>query len=270
MSSTHAGVVAIVYDFDGTLSEGNMQEYEFIPQLGMSVAEFWDSADSIAATNDADSVLSYMERMVSLARERGVHLSRECLREMGRGVKLFPGVDTWFDRINDYAATIGVEVRHYVNSSGLQEMIEGTPIAKHFHKIYASSFLYDSTGAAYWPAVAINYTNKTQFIFKINKGIESISDSKLVNEYVPHEDRPIPFSHIIFIGDGMTDVPSMRLVHSMGGYAVALYDPRHEARHNEMKKLIGDGRVNYLCEANYEQNSHLDQTIKSLLDTYKL
>ncbi len=258
----HQKVVAIVYDFDGTLSEGNIQEYDFIPYLSMEVGEFWDEANRIAVTHDADSVLSYMERMVMLARERGVAITRDKLREMGRNVKLFEGVEGWFERINRYGAEHGVEVRHYVNSSGIKEMIEGTPIAHHFYRIYASSFMYDKEGVAYWPSVAINYTNKTQFIFKINKGIESVRDSILVNEYVPHSERPIPFEQIIFIGDGLTDIPSMRLVHSMGGNAIALYKDNYEM----MCKLLDQGRINYLCEARYNEGSELDKALCEVLD----
>ncbi|MFR9650752.1 MAG: HAD family hydrolase [Rikenellaceae bacterium] len=260
-------VVAIVYDFDGTLSKGNMQEYDFIPRLGMETGEFWCEADRIASQHDADSVLSYMERMVTLARERGVKITRETLREMGRGVKLFSGVEGWFKRINEYGASHGLEIRHYVNSSGIREMIEGTPIAKEFYKIYASAFMFDESGEAYWVAVAINYTNKTQFIFKINKGIESVQDSTRVNEYVPHSDRPIPFDRIIFIGDGLTDIPSMRLVHSMGGHAIALYDGESKGKREMMSQLLDQGRVNYLCKADYNRGSELDVVMHQIIDT---
>lgn len=259
-------MVAIVYDFDGTLSKGNMQEYEFIPRLGMETGEFWCEADRVATQHDADSVLSYMERMVTLARERSVKLTRESLREMGRNVKLFSGVKEWFSRINEYGASKNIEIRHYVNSSGIREMIEGTPIAHEFHKIYASSFMFDKNGEAYWISVAINYTNKTQFIFKINKGIESVQDSTRVNEFVPHADRPIPFDRIIFIGDGLTDIPSMRLVHSMGGHAIALYDGDSPRKREEMSQLLDQGRVNYLCEADYTEGSLLDKVMQQIID----
>ncbi len=261
-----AVVVAIVYDFDGTLSEGNIQEYDFIPRLGIETGEFWRMANEVATTYEADSVLSYMERMITLARQKGVSLTRESLREMGRGVKLFSGVEGWFKRVNEYGASRGVEVRHYVNSSGIKEMIEGTPIAGEFYRIYASSFIYDHNGEAYWPGVAINYTNKTQFIFKINKGIESVSDSTQVNEYVPHADRPIPFEQIIFIGDGLTDIPSMRLAHSMGGHAIAVYNPKDPRKRTEMSKLLEQERVNYLCEARYDEGSAIDQVICEILN----
>ncbi len=258
--------VAIVYDFDGTLAAGNMQEYNFIPQMGKRIAKFWDEANTLAIKNDADSVLSYMERMISSAHEANIPLTAPYLRDMGRGIRLFEGLDEWFERTNAYALTQGVKLQHYVNSSGIREMIEGSPIADKFHKIYASSFLYNDKGEAYWPAVAINYTNKTQFIFKINKGIETVYDSTLVNEFVLREERPIPFPHIIFIGDGLTDIPSMRLVHSLGGHAIAVYDPDRSDKREDMMKLIRERRVDYVCEANYTPTSQMNTLIESIID----
>ncbi len=258
--------IAIVYDFDGTLSKGNMQEYEFIPSIGKSIKEFWDEADSLAKDQDADSVLSYMERMLTLSRRAGLPITVERLRSMGGGVRLFDGLEEWFERINEYGLTRGVRVQHYVNSSGIKEMIEGTSIAGKFHKIYASTFLYDENGEAYWPAVAINYTNKTQFLFKINKGIETVHDTTQVNAFSPREGRPIPFSRIIFVGDGETDIPSMRLVHIMGGHSIAVYDPTRSDKREAMLQLIRERRVNYVCEANYTPNSEMNCLITSIID----
>ncbi len=258
--------VAIVYDFDGTLAAGNMQECHFIPSVGKTKGEFWDEADTLAEQNDADSVLSYMERMICSARDAGIPITAERLRESGRHVRLFEGVEGWFEMVNEYALTKGVKLQHYVNSSGIREMIEGTSIADRFHKIYASAFLYDKNGEAYFPAVAINYTNKTQFIFKINKGIETVHDSTRVNEFVPREQRPIPFPHIIFVGDGLTDIPSMSLVHSLGGHAIAVYDPSREDKREEMMQLIRERRVNYVCEANYSAESRMMMLVTSIVD----
>ena len=176
--------VALIYDFDGTLAPGNMQEYDFIPAVGKSNKEFWSEANSLAEEQDADGVLTYMWRMIQEARSKGLSLRREAFRESGRKVQLYHGVKEWFGRINDYGTAHGVKVVHYINSSGLKEIIEGTPIAAEFRKIYACSFLYDVDGVAYWPAVAVNYTNKTQFNFKINKGVESVYDAQLVNRFV--------------------------------------------------------------------------------------
>ena len=189
-----------------------MQEYDFIPAVGKSNKEFWTEANTLAEEQDADMVLTYMARMLQEAKSKGLSLRREAFQDSGRRVTLYKGVKEWFARINAYGAAHGIRILHYINSSGMKEIIEGTQIAHEFRKIYACSFLYDVDGIAYWPAVAVNYTNKTQFIFKINKGVESVFDSKMVNRYIPENERPVPFKHMIYVGDGTTDIPCMRLV----------------------------------------------------------
>ncbi len=259
-------VVAIVYDFDGTLSAGNMQEFSFIPELGVTAEEFWGASDELARAQDGDSVLAYMSQMMEMAKARGIKLTRENFRRWGSDIKLFDGVEQWFSRINEYGRERGIKIQHYVNSSGLREMIEGTSIAGEFHKIYACSYLYNAAGEAYWPGVAINYTNKTQFIFKINKGIESVHDNTKVNEYVEESERPIPFRHIVFVGDGLTDIPCMRLVKNGGGYAIAVYDPANVDVPERMRPLVSHNRVNHLCKADYREGSSMDMLIGRILD----
>ena len=262
--------IALIYDFDGTLAPGNMQEYDFIPAVGKSNKEFWTEANSLAEQQDADMVLTYMARMIQAARSKGLSLRREAFRESGRKVELFPGVCEWFGRINRYGAERGIRILHYINSSGLKEIIEGTGIAHEFRKIYACSFLYDVDGIAYWPAVAVNYTNKTQFIFKINKGVESVSDSKQVNRYIPEKDRPVPFSRMIYVGDGTTDIPCMRLVKNYGGHSIAVYNPEQRSALREMASLIQDNRVNHVCPADYSEGSDMDTIVKMIIDKIDL
>ncbi|MDE6865265.1 MAG: haloacid dehalogenase-like hydrolase, partial [Alistipes sp.] len=243
-----------------------MQEYDFIPAVGKSNKEFWTEANSLAEEQDADMVLTYMARMIQAAKSKGLSLRREAFQESGRHVTLFPGVRDWFSRINRYAAERGVRILHYINSSGLKEIIEGTDIAHEFRKIYACSFLYDVDGIAYWPAVAVNYTNKTQFIFKINKGVESVFDSKQVNRYIPEEERPVPFRHMIYVGDGTTDIPCMRLVKNYGGHSIAVYNPEQKGVHKDMAALIQDNRVNHVCPADYSEGSDMDSIVKMIID----
>ena len=252
---------ALIYDFDGTLAPGNMQEYDFIPAVGQSNREFWNDANSLAEEQDADMTLTYMAKMLEAARSRKLSLRREAFQESGRNIRLFPGVKEWFGRINAYAAARGVRVLHYINSSGLKEMIEGTPIASEFRKIYACSFLYDVDGIAYWPGVAVNYTNKTQFIFKINKGVESVSDCKLVNQYIEERERPVPFSRMIYVGDGTTDIPCMRLVKNFGGHPASAKVGR-----KDLASLIRDNRVNHVCAADYTEGSEIDRLVKLIID----
>ncbi len=190
--------VALIYDFDGTLSPGNMQEFGFIQAIGKDNDEFWRKNKELSQENDANGILCYMYLMMQAAKINGISLKRESFKKFGADVELFEGVTEWFSLINKYGTEIGLDIKHYINSSGLKEMIEGTPIAKEFENIYACSFLYDVDGVAYWPAVAVDYTAKTQFLFKINKGIKEVSDNQKINEYVPEEERPIPFENMIY------------------------------------------------------------------------
>ena len=258
--------IALIYDFDGTLAPGNMQEYDFIPAVGKSNREFWYEANSLAEQQDADMVLTYMAKMIQEAKSKNLSLRREAFQESGRRVSLYPGVREWFGRINCYAAERGIEILHYINSSGLKEIIEGTEIAGEFRKIYACSFLYDVDGIAYWPAVAVNYTNKTQFIFKINKGVESVFDSKQVNRYIPEAERPVPFRQMIYVGDGTTDIPCMRLVKNFGGHSIAVYNPDQKGARKELNTLIHDNRVNHVCPADYTEGSEIDTVVKAIID----
>lgn len=258
--------VALIYDFDGTLSPGNMQEFDFIPAVGKSNKEFWSEANSLAEEQDADGILTYMAMMIQAARSKGMSLKRDMFQASGAKVTLFKGVKQWFSRINEYGAQKGIEVLHYINSSGLTEMIEGTEIAHEFRKIYACSFLYNEQGEAYWPASAVNYTNKTQFIFKINKGVESVYDSTEVNRFIEESDRPVPFKHMIYIGDGTTDIPCMRLVKNFGGRSIAVYNPDNEAIPAGMGHLIRDNRVNHVCPADYSEGEPIDMLVKMIID----
>ena len=254
-------------DFDGTLAPGNMQEYDFIPAVGKSNKEFWHDANQLAEEQDADMVLTYMARMIQEAKSKGLSLRREAFQDSGRRVTLFAGVKEWFSRINAYGAGRGIRILHYINSSGLKEMIEGTPIAQEFENIYACSFLYNKEGIAYWPAVAVDYTTKTQFLFKINKGIKQVSDNRRVNQYIPDEKRPIPFPRMIYFGDGETDVPCMKMVKEHGGHSIAVYD--NEDKQKTACQLVKEGRVNFMCSANYSKGSVMNIIVKRILDKIK-
>ena len=256
--------VALIYDFDGTLSPRNMQEFGFIQAIGKDVSEFWEKTIDLATTNDASGILCYMYLMLQEAKASGISLKRDSFRKFGSMVELFKGVEDWFTLINQYGKSKGINIKHYINSSGLKEMIEGTSIAKCFENIYACSFLYNVDGVAYWPAVAVDYTTKTQFLFKINKGIKEISDNKRINEYVAKEDRPIPFERMIYLGDGETDVPCMSVVKEQGGHSIAVYGNRKKKAVAE--RLIKENRVNFVCKADYSENSEIYTTVRLILD----
>lgn len=257
---------ALIYDFDGTLSPGNMQEYGFIAAVGKSNEEFWHESNVLAEDFDADPILSYMLKMLEHASKTNIPIKREDFQATGRNIKLYKGVESWFDRINRYGAERGIEILHYINSSGLKEIIEGTPIAGEFKKIYACEFLYNDDGDAYWPAVAINYTNKTQFIYKINKGVDSVSDSHLVNAFVPDSERPVPFEHMIYVGDGTTDIPCMRLVSDRRGHSIGVYNPESEQGYQKTKLLLEQNRVSMISPADYSEGSRMEKLVKTILD----
>lgn len=259
--------VALIYDFDGTLSPGNMQEFGFIQAIGKNAEEFWKQSNGLSKENDASQILCYMYTMLQAAKNNNISLKRESFRKFGSQIQLYPGVIEWFDLINSYAKSHGIYIKHFINSSGLKEMIEGTPIAKKFENIYACSYLYNVDDIAYWPAVAVDYTTKTQFLFKINKGIKEVSDTIKINEYIPANKRPIPFSHMIYFGDGETDIPSMKLVKEHGGHSVAVYG--NEKKLSTAMKLIREDRVNFVCKADYSVHGDIYGVVKRILDKIK-
>lgn len=259
--------MAIAYDFDGTLAPGNMQEDQFIPKLGMDSASFWEEANALAKQHNADHILTYMYLMLKKAIAKDIKITRDAMCSYAQGITFFPGVERWFDRLNHYAREKGIELEHYIISSGLREMIEGTRIAKHFTKIYASGFWYDSNDVAVWPATAVNYTTKTQFLFRINKGKLEESDEKGINAFVPHEKRPIPFRNMVFIGDGDTDIPSMRLIKEQGGYAIAVYASENATAKERADRLVMDKRANLALPADYREEGPMDQALKAIIDS---
>lgn len=259
--------VALIYDFDGTLSPGNMQEFGFMQAIGKDKDEFWEKNRKLSEENDANGILCYMYLMIRAAKENDLSLRREAFKRFGADVKLFPGVKEWFSITRQYGKELGLEVKHYINSSGLKEMIEGTPIAHEFENIYACSFLYNPDGIAYWPAVAVDYTAKTQFLFKINKGIKEVSDNRKINEYVPEEERPIPFERMIYFGDGETDIPCMKMVKDHGGHSIAVYGDNKKK--GTAYKLIKENRVNFACLADYSEGKEIHEVVKQILQKIK-
>lgn len=256
-------IVAIMYDFDKTLCTRDMQEYTFIPSLGMQPDDFWKGTGEIASKEQMDSVLTYMYCMINESQQSGKPFTREDLVECGKHIEYLPGVEEWFERVNRYGEDAGVRVEHYVLSSGLKEIIEGSSIAKFFKKIFASEFLYDSaTGNPIWAKMAVNYTNKTQFVYRINKGVLDISNNVDVNASRPDNDRRVYFNNMIYIGDGLTDVPCMKLVKQSGGHSIALYQ---NGQKDKVQPLLMHERVDWIFEADYRKDQALDQAMHDLI-----
>lgn len=256
-------VIAICYDFDKTLSPDDMQAQGYIQSVGFDIADFWRETNMLAEQNDMDQNLAYMLKMVKEA-EGNIVFSRKMLEEYGSHVSLFPGVESWFSRIRDYAAEKGAIVEHYIISSGLKEMIEGTAVGSEFEKIYASSFYYNERGVAEWPAQVINYTNKTQFLFRIEKGVLDVNDPG-VNDHFAPEDVRVPFRNIIYIGDSDTDVPCMKLVNSYGGHSIGVYNTETKDK-AKVFKMMRDNRIRYYTAADYTEGSELDVLVKAIID----
>ena len=262
-------IVALIYDFDGTLSPGNMQEFGFIQAVGKTPEEFWRLSDNIAIGQDASNVLAYMKLMFDEAKRNGIKLRREDFLRFGKDIELFKGVREWFGLINDYGRRHGVIVEHYINSSGLKEIIEGSPVASEFKHIFAGTFLYDSKGEAEWPGIAVDYTAKTQFLFKISKGIFSMRDNKQVNSSIAEDKKRIPFPHMIYFGDGETDVPCMKIVGMFGGNSIAVYNPDSEKKTAVARKLKRQGRVKFITPADYSAGSRTYKVVAAIIDKIK-
>lgn len=256
-------VIALMYDFDKTLCTKDMQEYTFIPNLGITAGEFWSEANKLREVDKMDQVLTYMYLMVKKTEDIGYHLTKDYLKDMGDKVELFPGVTSFFERINAYGREKGITVEHYIISSGVKEIIEGSKIGKYFKRIYASEFYYDEKGHAVWPKIAINYTNKTQFLMRINKGILDTADDYRINKKMEEKDRRIAISNMIYIGDGLTDVPCMKLTKDGGGVSIAVYTDKSE---KVAKELYEDERINYMAKADYSEGSKIDMIVKKTID----
>lgn len=258
-------IVAIMYDFDKTLCTKDMQEYAFIPALGMSSSAFWGEVNAMTDAEEMDNILAYMYKMVEKAKEKKVPITRDTFQKMGSKVEYFDGVKTWFERINAYGEKVGVRVEYYIVSSGIKEIIEGTEIARFFKKIYACEFMYDYNGSIQWPKFAVNYTAKTQFLFRINKGVLTI-DSKSadkLNRFTPENERRVPFRNMIYIGDGLTDVPCMKLVKSYGGQSIAVFDQEKGKDAAEALKVAN--RVNFVAAADYGTGSDIEIIVQAII-----
>ena len=255
-------IIAFLYDFDKTLCTTDMQDYAFIPSLGMTPGEFWAKANGFGRGHGVDGVLAYMYTMVREAERKNLPFTREDLVEKGRGIELFPGVKDWFRRINAFGEEQDVQVEHYVISSGLREIIEGSSISREFREIYASEFYYDETGRPVWPKLAVNFTAKTQFVYRINKGVLDVSDDKALNDSMPDDSKRVPFHNMIYMGDGLSDVPCMKMMRAYGGQAIAVYQSSNRAG---VEDLLAKGRVDFIFPADYREGTGLDQTVKNLI-----
>ncbi len=258
--------IAIVYDFDGTLSPQPMQEYTVLPELGVKPREFWDEVSAEADQAQAESMLVYMRLLLEKAQSQAVAINRDKFKALAQKIEYFSGVETWFGRMNAFVKREGqshIKLQHYIISAGLKEILDGVSINKYFNKIYASEYHFDHNGIATFPQLLVTDTSKTQFLFRINKGKEAISDS--INEHMPDTERAIPFSNMIYVGDGLTDVPSMKITRLYGGHAIAVYKKGQSKGKNICKALLAQDRVDFIAPADYREEEILEHRVKILL-----
>ena len=259
---TKRPIVAFLYDFDKTLCTTDMEDYTFIPSLGYTPSEFWAKANGFGYENKMDGLLAYMYTMIQECAAQNIKLDRAFLNHCGESIQLFPGVREWFARINAFGESLGVQVEHYVISSGLREIIEGSGIAQEFREIYACEFYYNENGDACWPKLDVNFTNKTQFVYRINKGILDVSRDRELNDSMPDDSKRVPFTNMIYMGDGLSDVPCMKMMRAYGGQAIAVYQASNR---QGVEKLLADGRVDFIFPADYREGMELDRTVRDIL-----
>ena len=256
-------IIAIMYDFDKTLSTTDMQNYGFIPALGMTPEEFWGATGEFSNKTGCERILSYMYMMIKMANEKGIKLTRAFLKECGKDIQYHPGVESWFDRINEYGAQKGVKVEHYLVSSGTKEILEGCSVYDKFTKVYGCEFYYEN-GVPVWPKLAINYTQKTQFFFRIAKGVTNLKDDDSVNSKIQEGGLRIPYTNIVYLGDGMTDVACMTLVNKNKGYSIGVYT---DSNKESVKQIKEDKRCRFVCKADYSAGSDMENVMKLIIDS---
>ena len=259
--------IALIYDFDNTLTPLAMQEYTVLPELGIDADEFWKEVAEETEKRNADRMLTWMRLMIEKIEKKEKHIGRPALTELAKKIEYFQGVEEWFEQINSYVADKApeyIKIEHYLISAGLKEIIEGSKLVPHFKQIYASEYHYNHWGRATFPSVLVNDTMKTQFLFRINKGRENLSDS--INEHMPEDERPVPFSNMIYVGDGLSDVPSMTVTKKNGGFAIAVYEPDDNKTIEVCKELLAADRVDFFAPADYRAGKEFDRFVKGLLD----
>lgn len=279
-------VFALIYDFDNTLIEGNLPDHSLLEEIGWEPEEFWKVSNKRAEDQRADMVCVYMHTLLEKAEEAGKPITREMLERHGKKIKMREGFadgqNSWFKRTGEIAREHGLEIQHYVITSGLAEMVEACPIANDLRAVFGSRYLYDENGKAVGLAHVVNYTNKTQHLFRINKGVHDIADDRKLNEYMHEETRPVPFSNMLFIGDGFTDIPCFSLIKRFQGHTLAVLanevtteDSDIEIAQHIMSKinksfdqietLVSDGRADHISlGAHFVPDGRVEQVVEKV------
>lgn len=259
--------VAFLYDFDKTLSPRNMQEFSFQDIIQTTKELWWDDVNKFNKKHNMDSALGMMFKLITVTKQKGIYLKRSDIVALGSDIEFFKGVKTWFSRINEFGESLGLEIKHYIISSGLKEIIEGTEIAHNFNRIFASEFAYDENDVPFWPSQAVNYTTKTQYIYRVRKNaLDDLYNGSSVNEYIKNKEELVPYENMVYFGDGETDIPCMRTVSKKGGNSICVYDSDNQSSYEECRKLYLEHRSDFLAPADYTEGSKLDVICKGILE----
>jgi hypothetical protein len=268
--SVPQNVIAIVYDYDQTLSPNYMQEEVLFPAFGIDPRAFWRRAQELVREEGYDNELAYMKVLLDcLGMDRPTNAR---LKTLGGSLRFYPGLPQMFEEFSKglvpaQHAAHGIRVEHYIISSGLKILIEGSRLAPYVNGIFGCEFAEDEAGCITFPKRVISHTQKTQYLFRINKGLLSMSQD--VNDHMPPGIRPVPFHNMIYIGDGPTDVPCFTVVRQHGGNAIAVYNPDDPSRNSFRKcyQLSAHAdRVRHIAPADFRAGSHLRLILEQMVN----
>ncbi len=268
VKKNHQKIIGIIYDFDGTLSPNNMQEDTIFPAYGIDKNEMWAKADYLVRKMGYERTLAYLKLFIHDEAFSHKPIQKEKLKSLAKEICYFEGVKDFFKNIDEWLSKIpevaewGIQIEHYVISSGMQSILEGTDIYPYFKRTYACEYEYDELGHPVFPKLVINDTNKTQFLFRINKGKLDLNED--INSHMSESDRRIPFRNMIYLGDSVTDIPAMTVVQRFGGHAIAVFNPACRVG-DKVKQLVSSGRVDHFVPADYRKESLLFKVLQNVL-----
>ncbi|MEZ5301065.1 MAG: haloacid dehalogenase-like hydrolase [Verrucomicrobiales bacterium] len=261
-------IIGIVYDYDQTLSPKYMQDEVLFPRFGINPDSFWKRCRELVDDQGFDGELAYLKALLDyLSLDRP---SNKELEELGKDLHFYKGLPEMFTEINKVLTpaheAVGIKIEHYIVSSGMKALIDGCALKPFFKAIFGCEFAEDENGRISFPKRVISHTQKTQYLFRISKGL--LAPDQDVNDHMPPEQRPIPFPNMIYLGDGPTDVPCFTVMRQYGGYCIAVYNPDDESRRSFRKcyQLTAHAnRVRHIAPSDYRPGSHLRLLLEEMV-----